>query len=104
MPLRTIESLSASQPASGCAFASVTAPCVAQRVWPRPVVAVEELVPAAAFRFPRTPTARTWSSPPASSRAIPAESYPRYSRCSSPWMISSLHSRDPTYPMIPQMA
>jgi hypothetical protein len=26
----------ASQPVSGCAFASVTPPCVAQRVWPRP--------------------------------------------------------------------
>ena len=31
----------ARQPASGCAFASVTPPCVAQRVWPSPVVAVE---------------------------------------------------------------
>jgi hypothetical protein len=34
-------------------------PCVAQRVWPRPVVATEPLEPAASFRKARLPTART---------------------------------------------
>ena len=37
-----------SQPVSGCALNSVTAPCVAQRVWPSPVVESEPLSPAAA--------------------------------------------------------
>ena len=46
MPLRTIETFDAAQPASGCAFASVTPPCVAQRVCPSPVVALEPFEPA----------------------------------------------------------
>ena len=36
----------------------VTPPCVAQRVWPRPVVAGDDSSPAASFRFCRFPTAR----------------------------------------------
>ena len=48
-----------SQPASGWAFASVTPPCVAQRVCPRPVVAADPFVPARSFSCPRGPTART---------------------------------------------
>ena len=36
IPLRTTAILSSSQPVSGCALCSVTPPCVAQRVWPRP--------------------------------------------------------------------
>ena len=59
MPFRTIESFDPSQPVSGCAFASVTAPWVAQRVWPRPVVERDPFGPAATFRFWRLPTART---------------------------------------------
>ena len=56
MPLRTIESFASSQPVSGCAFASVTAPCVAQRVWPSPVTAAEpSLRPARSFRFGERP-------------------------------------------------
>src|SRR5918994_5878974 len=101
MPLRTIDTFSGSQPASGCAFAWVTPPCVAQRVWPSPVVADDGTVPARSFRLPSGPTARTYASFPSSSSARPEESYPRYSRRSSPWNRSGLHSRDPTYPMIP---
>ena len=58
-PVEDDRELRGSQPASGCAFASVTPPCVAQRVWPSPVVAVEPFDPARSFRLPSGPTART---------------------------------------------
>ena len=74
MPLRTIEIVPVSQPASGCAFLSVTPPCVAQRVWPSPCLEVDPFGPAASFRFPSGPTARTYSRPFSSWSAIPAES------------------------------
>src|SRR5579884_2326100 len=103
IPLSTIASLCSSQPVRGCALSSLTAPCVAQRVWPSPVVAREPLEPAARLRFARLPTARTYSSPPASRRTIPAESYPRNSRRSRPAISRSFEGRPPTYPMIPHI-
>src|SRR5437660_7564521 len=101
IPLRTIASLPSSQPVSGCAFSSQTRPWVAQRVWPSPVVDAEPFGLAARFRFWRLPTARTYSRPSSSRSAIPAESYPRYSRRSRPLRRSSLLARCPTYPMMP---
>ena len=60
--------------ACGCALASVTRPCVAQRVWPMPAVAVDVL-PAAALRSSaRLPTARTVVKPASSISTMPAES------------------------------
>ena len=47
MPFMTIARREWSHAVSGCAFCSVTAPCVAQRVCPSPVVDTEPFVPAA---------------------------------------------------------
>src|SRR6476661_1802305 len=103
MPLRTIASFRSSHAVSGCAYSSVTPPCVAQRVCPRPVVDCETFDSAASFRNWRFPTARTYSRPPSSRSAIPAESYPRYSSRLRPWSSSGLEARLPTYPMIPHI-
>ena len=59
IPLRTTATSSSAQPVSGWAFSNETFPCVAQRVWPTPVVAASRSVPAASFSWSRLPTART---------------------------------------------
>ena len=80
----------------GWAFSSLGLPCVAQRVWPRPTQASDPFSPAAANSASRLPTARTVSMPSGSMRAIPAESYPRYSRRLRPSRMMGLPGRRPT--------
>ena len=68
----------------GCAFSSVTRPCVAQRVWASPIVAggasvatppsVAVCSQTACLRLARFPTARTASMSPFESTETPAES------------------------------
>lgn len=80
-----------SQSACGWALRSVGAPCVAHRVCPIPAVAVagglETRMDRRLASFPALfSTIRSPSSP---TRAIPAESYPRYSSRPSPSTTTS---------------
>ena len=65
-----------SQAVSGCAFSSVTPPCVAQRVWPSPVVEAEPFGPAASFRNCEVARrrGRTRGRPPRAARSRPSRS------------------------------
>src|SRR3954452_14465936 len=116
MPFNTMCTSPVQSPC-GCAFSSVTRPWVAQRVWPRPIVAGGVATatppsaetgrsasrPIASRRFARFPTARTVSTCPSVSSEMPAESYPRYSSFSSPATSRSRQGRPPTYPTMPHM-
>ena len=74
MPLSTIATSPLSPAVSGCAFSSVTRPCVAQRVWPMPAVEGELTSRALRLRFSSLPTALIRSSPAGPIRQMPDES------------------------------
>ena len=99
----TIASFRSSQAVSGCAFSSVTLPCVAQRVWPRPVVTTEPFGPAAATRL---------SSGPDRARVVQAVVFekrdaggvvPAVLEALQPCRSSGFEALRPTYPMIPHI-
>ena len=73
MPLCTTVTPEPSQASIGCALASITPPCVAQRVWARPLVAGWALAPTAARSTATLPTRRVMSTLPLI-RQMPAES------------------------------
>ena len=80
MPLCTTTILPV-QSRCGCAFSSVGRPCVAQRVWPMPYVPSSGFMRIMFSRLRSFPsTRRIWRPSPLPETAIPAESYPRYSR------------------------
>src|SRR3989338_4397129 len=92
----------------GWAFSVVGRPCVAQRVWAIPRVACRE-GPCHfwSFNFASRDSILPadfilWISPP-SSKATPAESYPRYSNLFSPSRRIGRASLWPTYPTIPHI-
>ena len=58
--------------ACGCALRSVGAPCVAQRVWPMPVMPGSGCVSSTLARLPSLPSARRRSIWPFTSVAMPA--------------------------------
>ena len=65
----------------GWALLSVGPPCVAQRVWPIPVVeSGMGSLPSRVSRLASLPAFLRTSSMPSLMTATPAESYPRYSR------------------------
>src|SRR5579872_5211525 len=95
------------QSTCGWALASVGWPWVAHRVWPMPELAWRR--PPSAIRrrsdserVPRAARARHSSEPDCTT--TPAESYPRYSRRSSPWRSTSITQSPPVTPMMPHMA
>jgi len=87
----------------GWALFSVTAPCVAQRVWAMPSVPSKPLAPANWFSRTLTrPTVLVSRISPLST-AMPAESYPRYSNRLRPSIRMGAASRCPIYATIPHM-
>lgn len=73
MPLWTSAKLP-SEDTCGWALASVTPPCVAQRVWLIPVLAENFIPPTSSARVPTRPFFLQTRITPFLSRAIPAES------------------------------
>ena len=75
MPLCTMPTSSPSRLEKwGCAFASVGAPCVAQRVWDKPVVACTRFLRASSARCATRPVERSRSRCPSRTNAMPVES------------------------------
>src|SRR5688572_5002865 len=91
------------QSVCGCAFASVGRPCVAQRVCPMPTEPGEFEPASFSTSVESFPAARWIVKLPLQSVAMPAESYPRYSRRFKPSMRRGAASFDPTYPTMPHM-
>ena len=79
----------------GWAFSSVTPPCVAHRVCPIPTLPSRGVVSSFAFRLATLPTHFTMPRPSEPATAIPAESYPRYSKHSNPPTTTSTTRRGP---------
>src|SRR3989338_435472 len=98
------------QSVCGWAFASVTPPCVAHRVWPMPREIFGFCPPNGGFeassfvsRFIILPTAFSEEIPRDVCIATPAESYPRYSIFFSPSRMRGSASFLPIYPIIPHI-
>src|ERR1019366_1434279 len=87
----------------GCALSSDGRPCVAHRVCPIPMWPCMGESASRWRRFSSLPFARRISSLLSTKVAMPAESYPRYSRRPSPSSRMGEASRGPTYPIIPHM-
>ncbi len=103
MPLCTMAT-APSQSVCGCAFSTVGAPCVAQRVWAIP----PQQGPRAGSSFGvlapviRPTWRKSWSRS-SQAKAMPQESYPRYSSLFRLSRSKPVLARGPTYPKIPHM-
>lgn len=80
----------------GWAFGSVGAPWVAQRVWPMPKAPWRGVFPTASARAESFPERFTTLRPSGVRTAMPAESYPLYSRRRSPSKSTSVAFLKPT--------
>src|SRR5690348_10899964 len=87
----------------GCAFPTVGAPCVAQRVCAIPISPCSGCASSSRARLSSFPSARRRTSCPRSIVQIPAESYPRYSSRLSPSNSRCATSDLPTIPTIPHI-
>src|SRR6056297_177399 len=87
----------------GWAFSSVGGPCVLQRVWPMPTFPFGTLPTSASFSSDTWPERLYTEMPDPFWTATPAESYPRYSRFSSPETSFLMASPSPTRAMIPHI-
>ena len=87
----------------GWALRSLGSPWVAQRVWAIPTLPGPGSSPIAARRSSTRPTAFVVRRALRWATAIPAESYPRYSRRASPSTRILDAGRVPTYPTMPHM-
>jgi len=81
------------QSVCGCAFSSVGGPCVDHRVWPIPCVWSADSGRIASSALTSPAVLYTDNASPVS--AIPAESYPRYSRFDSPAESTGRADRSP---------
>ena len=91
----------------GCALSSLGRPCVAQRVCPIAKCDCKSSVATFSASASTRPTARVTTSfagcDRSSSKASPAESYPRYSNFRSPPSTTCAASLGPMYPTIPHI-
>lgn len=87
----------------GWAFSSDGFPCVAHRVCPMAVMLVRFLFSTIEARSLIFPLHRTTSTPFFEKKAIPAESYPRYSSLFSPSRTTATAFLFPVYPIIPHI-